>query len=77
MKKWISKNVLYIAGAIVGAIAGYMYWNFVGCSSGTCTITSKPLNSTLYGALMGGLLFGIFQKDKNKSVSAKNDEHDI
>jgi hypothetical protein len=77
MKKWISKNVLYIAGAIVGAIAGYMYWSFVGCSSGTCTITSKPLNSTLYGALMGGLLFGIFQKDKNKSVSAKNDKHDI
>lgn len=77
MKKWISKNILYIAGAIVGAIAGYMYWNFVGCSSGTCAITSKPLNSTLYGALMGGLLFGIFQKDKSKSVSAKNDEHDI
>lgn len=77
MKKWISKNILYIVGAIVGAIAGYMYWNFVGCSSGTCAITSKPLNSTLYGALMGGLLFGIFQKDKSKSVSAKNDEHDI
>ena len=77
MKKWISKNILYIAGAVIGAIAGYMYWNFVGCSSGTCAITSKPVNSTLYGALMGGLLFGIFQKDKSKSVGAKKNEHDI
>ena len=77
MKKWISKNILYIAGAIVGAIAGYMYWNFVGCSSGTCAITSRPVNSTLYGALMGGLLFGIFQNNKSKSISAKNDKHDI
>jgi hypothetical protein len=27
-------------------------------------ITSKPINSTLYGALMGFLLFGMFQKEK-------------
>ncbi len=77
MKKWFNKNVLYIAGAVVGAVAGYMYWNYVGCSSGTCMITSKPLKSTLYGALMGSLLFGIFKMDKSKSVSTKNDENDI
>jgi hypothetical protein len=79
MKKWCSKNVLYIIGAVVGAIAGYLYWNFVGCSSGTCAITSKPLNSTLYGALMGSLFFGIFKKEKmNDIVSSENNEpHDI
>ena len=26
-------------------------------------ITSKPGNSTLYGAIMGSLLFGMFKKD--------------
>jgi len=67
MKKWFNKNKLYIIGAIFGAIAGYMYWNFVGCSSGTCMITSKPVNSTLYGALMGALLLGLFKKE-NKSI---------
>ncbi|HRG18457.1 MAG TPA: DUF6132 family protein [Flavobacterium lutivivi] len=53
-------------GAIIGAIAGYAYYHFVGCASGTCAITSKPLNSTLYGSLMGGLLFNMFVTDSKK-----------
>jgi len=52
-------------GMIVGLIAGYGYYFYVGCTSGTCAITSKPLNSTLYGGLMGGLLFNVFVKEKN------------
>lgn len=63
MSKWIGQNKLYIAGAFFGAIAGYFYWKLVGCASGTCLITSKPLNSTLYGALMGSLIFGLFKKE--------------
>lgn len=51
------KYKMTIIGAIIGGIAGYMYYHFVGCASGTCAITSKPLNSTLYGAMMGALLF--------------------
>ncbi|GAA4075407.1 hypothetical protein GCM10022389_21340 [Flavobacterium cheonanense] len=65
----MSKKAIIIAavGVIVGAIAGYAYYHYVGCASGTCAITSKPLNSTLYGALMGGLLFNLFVKEnKNK-----------
>lgn len=53
-------------GVVVGAISGYLYYKFVGCASGTCRITSKPLNSTLYFALIGGLLFNMFVKDKKK-----------
>jgi hypothetical protein len=67
MKKWFNNNWLYVAGAVAGAVGGYLYWNYIGCSSGTCMITSKPINSTLYGTLMGGLLFGIFKKE-NKEV---------
>lgn len=54
-------------GIVVGAIMGYLYFFYVGCASGTCAITSKPLNSTLYGALMGGLLFNMFVKSTKKS----------
>ena len=68
MKKWFNNNKLVIIGAILGAVAGYVYWNLVGCTSGTCAITSKPVNSTLYGALMGGLLLNIFQQPKNKKT---------
>ena len=71
MKKWFSNNLLYIIGAVAGAVAGYLYWQQVGCLSGTCAITSKPVNSTLYGALMGALLFGLFTK-QNKNQQLKS-----
>lgn len=71
MKKWFSKNKILIAGIVIGSMLGFLYWYFVGCSSGSCMITSKPLNSILYGGLVGGLLFNtIFKKEKQK-------EHDI
>jgi hypothetical protein len=64
----MSKKAYFITGIgiVVGAIFGYLYYTFVGCTSGTCRITSKPLNSTLYFALVGGLLFNMFVKDKKK-----------
>jgi hypothetical protein len=66
---WVQKNILGIIGIVVGAIAGFAYWKFIGCASGTCMITSKPLNSTLYGSLMGYLLFSIFKNEQ------KNQKH--
>ena len=53
-------------GIIIGAILGYLYYHFVGCTSGSCAITSKPINSTLYGGLMSGLLFNMFVKEVKK-----------
>ena len=64
MKSWIQNNKLSLVGVAIGALGGFLYWNYIGCASGTCMITSKPINSTLYGALMGFLLFGMFQKEK-------------
>lgn len=61
--KYLVKYKLTLVGVLLGALGGYMYYHFVGCSSGTCAITSKPLNSTFYGAMMGGLLFSSFQKE--------------
>ncbi|HQE33619.1 MAG TPA: DUF6132 family protein [Flavobacterium alvei] len=65
----MTKKALIITGigVVVGAIAGYLYYFYVGCSSGTCAITSKPLNSSLYGAVVGGLLFNMFVKSSKKS----------
>lgn len=64
-KVFLYKHVLTIIGVVIGAVAGYLYFHFVGCNSGTCAITSKPVNSTFYGALMGGLLFSSLKKQKN------------
>jgi len=63
MRKWYKNNKTYLLGAIFGAICGYLYWQLIGCASGTCPITSKPLNSTLFGAALGALLGGLFKKE--------------
>lgn len=52
--------LITVLGVLVGGLMGYAYYHYVGCANGTCAITSQPLNSTLYGGLMGGLLFNIF-----------------
>jgi hypothetical protein len=61
MKKLIKKNSWLIIGAVIGSIAGFMYWKFVGCKSGTCYIQSNPFRMTIYGTIMGALLLSIFQ----------------
>lgn len=61
IKVFIKKNWLTLVGILVGAIGGYLYWRYVGCSTGTCPITSSPVNSTLWGAVMGGLLLNLFK----------------
>lgn len=64
MLLFIKRHWLTFVGIFVGAMAGYFYWRLKGCSSGTCMITSNPLNSTLYGALIGSLIFGMFKTKK-------------
>jgi hypothetical protein len=46
----------YIIGALIGGIAGFAYYKFIGCSTGTCPITSNPWSSTIYGMLMGTMV---------------------
>ncbi len=54
----------WLIGILLGSVAGYLYWYFIGCNSGSCAIASSPVNSTLYGALMGFLLVGSFRKEE-------------
>jgi hypothetical protein len=65
---FLKKEWLWFAGGAAGALGGYLYWYFIGCNSGTCPITSSPTNSTLYGILLGGLIFNMFKKsEKSKN----------
>jgi len=67
MKKFIKKHLLKIIGIIIGGIAGFAYYHFVGCASGTCPITSNPYMTIGYGALLGYLLFDMFKTKENES----------
>jgi hypothetical protein len=68
MKKWLLNNKLTLIGAVLGAVGGYLYYYFVGCASGTCGITSSPVNSTLYFAVLGGLIVNLIKPETKKST---------
>ena len=66
MKNLMLSNKLYGIGALVGALAGFLYWKYIGCLTGSCAITSNPIRSTFYFAIIGALLFGMFKKERKQ-----------
>ena len=72
MKKWLLNNKLTVVGVIVGAISGFLYYYLVGCASGTCGITSSPVNSTLYFAVLGGLIMNMIKPTDNSHKENSN-----
>lgn len=66
------KTILIVIGvALLGALGGYAYYYFIGCNAAnTCPITSNPLSSMGYGALLGGLIgFNFIPSKKKKGNS--------
>lgn len=66
------KHLKWIIGIIAGAVVGFSYWYFIGCNTGTCAITSSPINSTIYGALMGILLVNASSGKGKKEAENKS-----
>lgn len=74
MKRFVLKYKAEIIGVVAGSIAGWAYWYFVGCASGSCAITSSPVNSSLYGAFMGALAGGMFKSGTKAEPKPKEHE---
>jgi hypothetical protein len=55
IRKFITLRL--IIGLVAGGLLGFAYYYFIGCSSGTCPITSNPYKATVWGMVIGGLLF--------------------
>ena len=64
MENFIKKYKLGLIGIVLGGILGYAYYHFIGCNTGTCARTSKPINSSVYGMVMGYLILSTFEKTK-------------
>jgi hypothetical protein len=45
-----------LIGIIAGGGLGFGWHKLVGCSTGTCPLTSNPVISTIFGAVFGALL---------------------
>jgi len=43
-------------GVLVGGTAGFLYYHFVGCSTGSCFITSHSYSAVIFGAILGYLI---------------------
>jgi len=50
-----------ILGVVIGGGLGFAYYKFIGCSTGTCPLTSNPFISTIYGAVLGALVATSFR----------------
>jgi len=53
---FVKKHLLVIVLTVAGALAGFAYWKFIGCLSGSCPIKSRWYLMILYGALVGYLV---------------------
>jgi hypothetical protein len=69
-KEFITKRILPV---LIGAVLGYAYYYFIGCSTGACPITSNPYISIIYGAFAGALLSWPSVKKGNKAAGEKRD----
>ncbi len=66
MKQFLNKRFLKIfLFVFLGGMAGFAYYYFIGCQTGTCPITRDPYISTSYGMLVG-LLISFDSKKKKK-----------
>jgi hypothetical protein len=71
LKEILLNKRIQIIFTIAGALGGFLYWKFVGCTSGTCPIKSVWYWVTLWGTAVGYLLgdflhdFLIKQKKKD------------
>lgn len=79
MKKFLKKNRLLILFSVLGLAGGFLYWNYIGCLSGTCPIKSVWYWSTLYGGLIGYLAGSLLndlilkiRKKKNLKDASEN-----
>jgi hypothetical protein len=57
---------------IIGAVAGYAYYYFIGCYNGKCLISGNPYLATIYGAFMGAL-FAIPTSEKKFKSKIENE----
>lgn len=71
--KMITKLAKIVLPIFLGAMGGYLYYDFIGCNNG-CAITGNPFISTLYGAAVGAVfinwkdVINSFKNSENKKV---------
>ena len=63
--------LLYSVLIVAGGVAGYLYWNYIGCQTNSCPITSTWYKSTAVGGILGYLTGDTINNLINKNVTKK------
>lgn len=76
MKRAIFKKYMpEFIGTLLGVLGGYIYWKYVGCVSGTCTIKSNWYLMVPWAAVLGylaGSVAGDIIRKRKKSADSEN-----
>lgn len=70
IQNFIKQHGIVISLAVIGGIAGYAYWYFIGCTSGTCALKSAWYYNTGFG-MLSGYVVGDLIGDARKKKAAK------
>lgn len=62
-----NKYILILIGSVLGGLGGFLYWKYFGCADGSCPLKSNWLIMTVYGVLVGNLIFS-FLPVKKKNI---------
>ncbi|MEN8115364.1 MAG: DUF6132 family protein [Bacteroidota bacterium] len=73
--QFVRNKYLQIIFLTLGAAAGFLYWKYIGCNSGTCAIKSVWYWSTLWGAAIG-YLTGDFIQDIILRIKKRREKTD-
>ena len=65
-KEFIKRYGWTLLGIVAGMVGGYLYWRYIGYRTVTFLITSSRVNSSIWGAAMGGLLLSSFMPEHKK-----------
>ena len=61
------KNWHIVLLSLLGIAGGYLYWRMIGCSTGSCPITSHWYSSSAVGGVMGYLSGGLLTDFRKKT----------
>jgi hypothetical protein len=75
MRTFLNKYKWPLIISMIGGLGGFLYWRFIGCTSGTCAIKSVWYWSTLWGMAFGYLL-GDLLKDYLNRRNEKGKHHE-
>ncbi len=70
LKNLFKSKRVQIFGLVLGVLGGLIYWEFVGCKSGSC-----PIKSVWYWTMLWGAVFGYLIGDMTNDIIQKRNRN--